>query len=82
MCTYILCIIVFSSEVHIVFLCMIILSSVFLWLQDIIHVNAFKLMAQSNSPPLSQDKPQEHIDQLTMPLLLFSYSDSSTHRRK
>ena len=47
-------------------------------LQDIIHqlmeqgtaysqkdyVNAFKLMAQSNSPPLSQDRLQEHIDRL------------------
>ena len=47
-------------------------------LQDIIHqlmeqgtvysqkdyVNAFKLMAQSASPPLSQDRLQEHIDRL------------------
>lgn len=28
------------------------------------YVNAFKLMAQSSSPPLSQDKLQEHINRL------------------
>ena len=28
------------------------------------YVNAFKLMSQSSSPPLSQDKLQEHIHRL------------------